>query len=90
MKATQPFEFVGMYLIGKVAKTSTGNMYICVMVDYYTRWSEAFALPSKTAANVAGCVMKFIYRFGAPKRIFIDRGQEFINKVCCVFYHLMT
>ncbi|KAI7793751.1 putative gypsy retrotransposon integrase-like protein 1-like [Triplophysa rosa] len=81
LEANQPFEFVGMYLIGKVAKTKTGNKFICVMVDYYTRWSEAFALPSKTAANVAGCIMKFFYRFGAPKRIFIGQSQEFINKL---------
>lgn len=41
-KVSQPFELVGMDIVGKVAETEAGNMYICVMVDYFTKWSEAF------------------------------------------------
>jgi len=82
-QVSQPFELVGMDLIGKVVKTEAGNEYIAVMVDYFTKWSEAYPLPSKTAADVAQCIIKFFYRFGAPKRILTDQGKEFVNEVCC-------
>ena len=82
-QVSQPFKLVGMDLIGKVVKTEAGNEYIAAMVDYFTECSEAYPLPSKTAADVAQCIIKFFYRFGAPKRILTDQGKEFVNEVCC-------
>ena len=38
------------------------------MVDYFTIWSEAFALPSKTAAKVGDCIVKFFLSFWGPKK----------------------
>ncbi|CAL9690844.1 unnamed protein product [Knipowitschia caucasica] len=81
IEVSQPFELVGMDLIGKVVKTEAGNEYIAVMIDYFTKWSEAYPLPSKTAADVAQCILKFFYRFGAPKRILTDQGKEFVNEL---------
>ena len=68
LKVSQPFELVGMDIIGKVTETEAGNIYICVMVDYFTKWSEAFALPSKTAANVADCIVTFFLSIWSPKK----------------------
>ncbi|XP_066502605.1 sentrin-specific protease 1-like isoform X3 [Hoplias malabaricus] len=73
-----PFELVGMDLIGKLTMTTRGNQYICVMIDYYTKWTEAFAIPNKTAEKVTECIVQFFYRFGAPKRILTDQGKEFV------------
>ncbi|MED6247045.1 hypothetical protein ATANTOWER_028622 [Ataeniobius toweri] len=41
-QVSQPFELVGMDLIGKVVKTEAGNQYTAVMIDYFTKWSEAY------------------------------------------------
>lgn len=60
VKVSQPFELVGMDIFGRVAETEAGNTYICVMVDYYTKWSQAFALPTKTPADVADCIVRFL------------------------------
>lgn len=81
-QVSQPFELVGMDLIGKVVKTNDNNQYIAVMIDYFTKWPEAYPLTSKSAADVAQCIIKFFYRFGAPKRILTDQGKEFVNEVC--------
>ena len=43
-KVTQPFELIGMDLIGKLKTTSTGNQYICVLIDYLTKWTQAYPL----------------------------------------------
>lgn len=81
-KVDRPLELLGMDLVGKVTKTDKGNEYICVIVDYYTKWSEAYPIPNKSAAVVARCIINFFYRFGAPKRILTDQGREFVNQVC--------
>ncbi|KAL1268443.1 hypothetical protein QQF64_033806 [Cirrhinus molitorella] len=77
---TEPLELVGMDLIGKLTPTESGHQYICVMVDYFTKWPEAYPLKSKRAAEVTECIVDFFYKFGAPKRLLTDQGTEFVNK----------
>ncbi|RXN14934.1 gag-pol fusion [Labeo rohita] len=76
-----PLELLGMDLVGKVTRTKKGNEYICVLVDYYTKWAEAYAIPNKSATVVSRCIINFFYRFGAPKRILTDQGTEFVNQI---------
>jgi IS30 family transposase len=71
-----------MDLVGKLVMTDQGNQYICVMVDYFTRWSQAYAIKSKSAAEVTQCILKFVYQFEVPQRILTDQGREFVNQVC--------
>ncbi|KAL1265263.1 hypothetical protein QQF64_003290 [Cirrhinus molitorella] len=40
-----------MDLIGKLMTTESGYQYICVLVDYFTNWPEAYQLKSKSAAD---------------------------------------
>ncbi len=82
LQVTKPFELVGMDLIGKLKTTKAGNQYICVMIDYLTKWPQAYAITSKTAEEVSQCILKFFYQFEAPKRILTDQGREFVNEVC--------
>lgn len=78
---TQPFELLGMDLIGKLKTTASGNQYICVVIDYLTKWPQAYPLKTKSAEEVTQCLLKFIYQFEAPKRILSDQGKEFVNEV---------
>jgi len=80
-QTTQPLELVGMDLVGKLTTTKSGNQYICVMIDYFTKWTEAYPLKSKCAAEVCEYILDFLYRFGAPQRILTDQGKEFVNKI---------
>ena len=79
-QVTEPLKLVGMDLVGKLTQTHGGNQYMCVMVDYFTKWAEAYPLKSKTADEVTSCILDF-YKFGAPKRLLTDQGTEFCNKV---------
>lgn len=81
LEVSQPFELVGMDLIGPLAETKEGHKYICVLVDYYTKWPQAYTLKSKSASEVTMCILKFVYQFEAPKRILTDQGREFVNAV---------
>lgn len=42
-----------VYLVGPPYKTPRGKSYILVIANYFTRWTEAFALPNIKARTVA-------------------------------------
>ncbi|CAJ1063311.1 gag-pol fusion [Xyrichtys novacula] len=69
IEATEPLELVGMDLVGKLTKTKNGNQYICVMIDYFTKWTEAYPLQWKSAAEVTNCVLDFFYKFWSTQTV---------------------
>src|SRR5947209_2459324 len=82
IKIGQPFERIGINIVGPLPKTSQGNVHIVVAVDYLTKWPEARAIPDATAESVA----KFFYediicRHGCPKEIVSDNGSAFISQL---------
>lgn len=50
-----------MDLVDKLTLTGGSNHYICVMVDHFTKWAEAYPLKSKTAVGVTNCILDFFY-----------------------------
>ena len=71
-----------MDLLDMSATTTRGNRYVLVMVDCFTRWTEAFPLPDKTAQSVADAFFnQIVCRFGMPSVIHSDQGREFENKI---------
>ena len=67
--------------------TKAGACYIVVFSDYYTRWPEAFALPSCEAHRIASLLInEIIIRHSAPRTLLSDRGRNFLSalvKECC-------
>ena len=73
---------VAMDLLDMSVTTAKGNRYILVMVDCFSRWTEACPLPDKTALAVADAFFQHIVcRFGMPMVIHSNQGREFENKV---------
>ncbi len=86
----EPFELIGIDLIGPLRITSSGNKYIIVMTEYLTKWVEAKAIPDKKASTVAEFVYnEVITRFGAPKRMLSDQGTEFLNETIAALQSVM-
>ena len=76
------WERVAMDLLDMSVTTTRGNRYVLVMVDCFTRWTEAFPLPDKTAQSVADAFFnQVVCRFGMPSVIHSDQGREFENKI---------
>ncbi|KAK3894619.1 hypothetical protein Pcinc_001597 [Petrolisthes cinctipes] len=64
-----------------IKKTKEGFIHILVIVDYLTKWVEAFPLMCKEGKEVLKCYENNIcYRFGFPKVLITDNGTEFCNK----------
>ncbi|KAL1277146.1 hypothetical protein QQF64_023819 [Cirrhinus molitorella] len=49
-----------MDLVGKLTPTKEGYQYICVTVDYFTKWCEAFPLKTKSAEEINESVEEMI------------------------------
>ena len=72
---------MGIDLVGPLKKTSDGNTYIFTATDFFTKWTEAFPIPSKNAEEIAKCIMKLFFRHGACHAFLSDNGGEFVNEV---------
>ena len=73
-----PMERIAMVIICELPVTSGGNKHILVIGDYYTKWTECFAMPNMEANTVAKhLIEELIVRFGTPYMIHTDQGVQF-------------
>lgn len=71
-----------MDILGPLPTTSSGNRYLIVIVDCFTKWVEAFPLKNIRAKTVAGIfVNQFISRYGVPAEIHTDQGRNFESEL---------
>uniref|UniRef100_A0A1A8AWX9 Si:ch211-249c2.1 n=1 Tax=Nothobranchius furzeri TaxID=105023 RepID=A0A1A8AWX9_NOTFU len=81
IKVKEPWEVLGMDLIGPLPETRLGNRYVLTMTDLYTKWVIAEPLKSKTAAEVSAVMTSKLYMFGMVRKIITDQGKEFVNQL---------
>ena len=77
---------LGIDLIGPLRETTSGNKYAIVVVDYFSKWPEARAVPTKEAIHVADFLYELFMRHGFPEVIISDQGREFCNSVCALLF----
>ena len=71
---------VAMGILDMSVTTDNGNRYVLVIVDCFSRWTEACPLPNKTAVAVTDAFFQLIIcRVGMPAVIHSDQGREFEN-----------
>jgi len=67
-------EKISIDVLGPLNTTQKGNKYILVLVDTFTKWTEAYAMPDQEAKTNADVIVNnFICRFGCPQQILIDK-----------------
>ncbi|EYC13483.1 hypothetical protein Y032_0043g738 [Ancylostoma ceylanicum] len=79
---TKPFELVGVDIL-EMGPTTEGNRYILAVVDHFSKFAGAYAIPSKSASTVAKVFFERWVADGGrqPKCILSDQGGEFDNKL---------
>ena len=70
-----------MNILGPFNETPEGYKYILTVMDFYSKWVEAFPICNKSPADVTVCLKLLYYRHGAWKSILSNEGEEFLEKV---------
>ena len=77
-----PLQLVAMDLLGPLPESINKNSYVLVVSDYFTRYTEAYALPNQEARTVAcKLVNEFFFRFSLPEQLHSDQGRQFESNV---------
>jgi hypothetical protein len=78
----EPFEHIGIDVIGPLPRTLTGKRYIVVAVNWLTKWPEAQALETADAQTISAFIHQdLICQHGPPRQLTSDRGTEFCNQL---------
>jgi len=73
------FHRVALDIVGPLPETKSGNKYILVAIDHYSKWCEAKAVANhgmKTATRFLED--EIICRYGVPKFVLTDNGGEWV------------
>jgi transposase InsO family protein len=82
MHVRDVWQLMAIDYVGPLPETADGNKYVLVVVDYASRWGEAFALKDQTAATTARCLVDNIFlRYGPPEEILSDQGANFLSEL---------
>ncbi|KII68917.1 Transposon Tf2-6 polyprotein [Thelohanellus kitauei] len=75
---TQPLEFWHYDFFGPLLTTSNGNRFILLMIDRFSKYTEALPVANISAKTTAQCIVdNIIMRFGVPSQIHTDQGRQF-------------
>ena len=88
-------------IVGPFPSGESGNTYVLVASDYFSRWVEAYGIPNQEAVTVATKLVDELFcRFSIPEQIHSDQGRQFesnlvqeickllhVNKTCTTPYH---
>lgn len=78
----EPMERIALDILGPLPLTEQNNKYVLVVVDLFTKWTEAYPLPDQEARTIVTVfVNEFICRYGTPLQIITDQGKNFESNV---------
>ena len=79
-----------MDILSGLPTATAGSKCILVLVDAFTKWVEAYALPDQEAATCMNAAYtKFFSRFGYPLQLHSDQGRNFESTLVKELYTLI-
>jgi hypothetical protein len=67
--------------MGPLPKSTSGNRFILVIVDYFTKWAEAVPIPTQDAETISKALFNsWISQFGPPTFLHSDCGANFTSQ----------
>ncbi|KAL6421071.1 hypothetical protein ACFW04_013595 [Cataglyphis niger] len=87
-----PFEKVQLDVVGPFPTSSSGNKYLLVITDCFTKWVEAFSLKNVRAKTIAKTfVNKVTSRFGVStsSEVHTDQGRNFGSRLFRELSHFL-
>ena len=76
------FERITVDIAGPFPKTNSGFVYILVIADYFTKFTEIFPLRDIEAETEANTIFRgWIQRYGCPQELHSDQGVQFESQI---------
>ena len=73
-----PMERIHLDVLGPFTTSVSGNSYVLMMYDQFSKWLECAAIPDQTAVTTAHqFLLHFVTTFGCPLEIHTDQGKNF-------------
>ena len=68
-----------MDIFGLLKRTNLkqGNRYILVLMDYATKWPEAYPMKAVDSESVARTLIDIFAHLGVPDELLTDNGSNF-------------
>ena len=83
-----PFKRVGIDIMEK-PQTCEGNCYVLVIMDYLTKWVEAFPMSNQSSETIAKLLIDHIIcRHGVPNQFLSDKGTNPLSDLIMDICHL--
>ncbi|GFV91645.1 retrovirus-related Pol polyprotein from transposon 412 [Trichonephila clavipes] len=72
------FERITFDILGPLPRSSEGNNNILVVMNYFTKWPEAYPISDQEASTVAKVLVQhWISRFEVPLQLYSDQNRNF-------------
>ena len=69
-------------MLGPLPESESGNKYVLVVADYFSKWTGAFPMTNQEATTVAEILVReVVSRFEVPLCLHSDQGQNFESTV---------
>ena len=76
---SRPFEIFGVDIM-ELPKTSSGNSYVVVFQDLFTKWPFVFPVPDQQSIHIVRLLTEHIVPFcGVPEALLSDRGANLLS-----------
>ena len=76
---SRPFEIFGVDIM-ELPKTSSGNSYVVVFQDLFTKWPFVFPVPDQQSIRIVRLLTEHIVPFcGVPEALLSDRGANLLS-----------
>jgi len=89
MTVGRPMDRINIDTIGPFKEDDSGNKYIMVFIDVFSRFVELYAVPDLTAITAAKAIVEFTGRYGIPSEILTDNGTQYVNELANQIYDRM-
>ena len=67
----EPYKKMAMDVVGPLPHIKSGNKFLLVVMDYATKWPEAFTLRNVTTETVVHCLLEMTARIGMPDECYL-------------------
>ena len=82
MRVGAPLDRLCIDILGPFPVSLSGNRYILVVCDAFTKWVEVFPIQDQTASTCANILVnEVIARYGCPHDLHSDQGRAFESTI---------